>query len=505
MVTRIPSAVLSGISGCVIDVEVDISSGFPAFNFVGLPDTIIKESKERIRAAIKNSNLEFPDRRLTINFVPANIKKDGSQLDLPIALALLSSIVASKDINHIGVLGELSLTGEIIAVKGAIPLLLALVAKGINHVMLPKANLAEAKLLKDIVVYPVENLIEAYHKYQMIDTVEGEVCQGEYSLDVERFDDFAEIAGQEQAKRVLEIAACGGHNVLLMGVPGSGKSMLAKRFNSIFPPLEYDEIVELTKIYSFSHLAKFGIVGKRPFRSPHHTISAVSLCGGGTTPQAGEISLAHKGVLFLDELPEFRRSVIESLRQPIEDKKISISRRNFNVEFPCDFSLIAAFNPCPCGFNGDKEKECTCSAYQIRQYHSKLSGPIIDRFDLQLIVPRVSYEQLRSKTKAESSEKVRARVSAARKIQQERYQDKLLLNSNLSSKQIKQHCKLSAKSESFLERAYKQMKLSARGLSSVLKVSRSIADLAGKEQVEVEHLAEALQYRRIDKEILQWK
>ncbi len=505
MVTKIPSAVLSGISGCAIDVEADISAGFPAFHLVGLPDKIIRESQERIRAAIKNSNFDFPDRRLTINFVPANIQKDGSQFDLPIALALLSANIGKEGLNHIGVLGELSLSGEIIAVKAIIPLLLALAERGINHIMIPKDNLEEAKLLKDIIVYPVENLSEAFHKYQIIDTIDGEVCQGEYNLTTENTLDFSQVAGQAQAKRAMEIAACGGHNLLFMGAPGSGKSMLAKRFNSIFPPLEYEEIVDLTKIYSFSNSNGKGIVNVRPFRSPHHTISAVSLCGGGTTPQAGEISLAHKGVLFLDELPEFKRSVIESLRQPIEDRKIQIARRNFNVEFPCDFVLIAAFNPCPCGYQGDKEHECTCAAHQIRQYHSKISGPMIDRFDLQVILPRVSYQQLRTDKKYESSAEVRKRVIKAREIQHKRYQNKIKLNNHLSPNQIKKYCAIDTKAEQFLDNAYHQMKLSARGLNSVLKISRSIADLANSEEIKLEYLAEALQYRRIDKEILQWK
>lgn len=499
MFTNVSSAVINGNTATVIDVEVDSSNGKFAYNFVGLADLVVKEARERTRLAMKNTGYVLPSKCITVNFVPADIKKAGSYMDLAIAIGVIKIIEEKESYQKIGYIGELGLAGQVIGINGIIPILISLQEEGIKRVVIPDENFEQAKLLKGIEVLPVSHLSEAVDTVLNPDNINWQICLGKFESNIDDIVDFSEVSGQYEAKRALEISASGGHNVLMMGSPGSGKSMLSKRLSTIMPKLSYQEVLELTKIYSLSHISlKSSIVKTRPFRSPHHSSSVVSICGGGSNISPGEITLANRGVLFLDEFPEFSRNVLESIRQPLEDKHILISRASGKILYPAFFTLIAAFNPCPCGYQNDEDRVCTCNYGEIKRYQNKISGPILDRFDIQIILHKVTYENLRKKPSEESSESIRKRVELSRDVQKKRFSDDTTLNAHMNNFQIRKYCKIDDETESMLESAYQKMNLSARSLNNVLKLSRTIADMEEKEKIKIEHVLEALSYRQID-------
>ena len=505
MFSKVKSYGLIGLKGLKIDVEVDINKGIPAFDIVGLPDAAVKESKERVRSAIKNSGLEFSNHKITVNLAPANVKKVGANFDLPIAVAILvsSKTLITEKYKDFIIIGELGLDGGIKSVSGLLPMLISAKAEGYQNFIVPKANEMEASYIEGINVYALESLSNVYNFLSGTENflaVENRVWNSEKTAKIT--EDFARVKGQKLVKRAVEIAVSGGHNILMVGPPGAGKSMIAKCIPGIMPDLTFDEALEITKVHSIAGELdlKKGIVTSRPFRSPHHTASTVALVGGGKEAKPGEVSLASHGVLFLDELPEYSRSTLETLRQPLEDGVITVSRASGSYEYPANFMLVSSMNPCPCGNYGVKNAVCTCSPNTIQNYLRRISGPLLDRIDLKIDVERVAFMEISNKVSEEPSSEIKKRVEAARKIQLERFKGtNVLTNAKMTSKMVNEFCKLDADCEKLMEMAFEKYKLSARGYTRILKVARTIADLDGSVDITSSHLAEALAYRNSDK------
>ncbi len=504
MLSKVNSCITIGVNGFPLDIEVDISSGLPMFSTVGLPDGAVRESKDRVKAAIKNCGYEFPNKRITVNLAPADVKKEGTGYDLPIAIGILSAngVIPTDAHQKYSIIGELSLDGSVRGVQGILPMVLNARDNKRRGIIVPFKNGDEAAVVGDIEVIPVQNLQETVEfllgiknipkKTKDLDAIFSNCRQ--YSID------FSDVRGQNHAKRALEIAASGNHNVLLKGPPGAGKTMLARRLTTILPDQTFDEAIETTKIHSIAGMlpGNTSILSCRPFRAPHHTISDAGLIGGGSFPKPGEISLANNGVLFLDELTEFRKKVLEMLRQPLEEGRVTIARANMTLSFPCNFILVAAYNPCPCGFYGDRTNRCTCSSAQIQRYNTKLSGPLLDRMDMHLEVAALPFEEMSKNNKTESSDEIRKRVNNARNIQKERYNaiPNCWNNSMMSSQLIDKYCIISDGSRKLLEMSVERLGLSARAYYRILKIARTIADMDLSENIARKHIAEAIQYRR---------